>query len=537
MAVLAAIGALLVPTASASAQTPASPVWYFAEGSSLDGVLEYITLLSTSTTEPALVEIHWYGQPGRGGNLKNQVAVRPGQRVTVDARVPTGGGVARGEPGLSAVVTTIQGPPVIAERVIYFGRTFDIGAVSGSYSALGVNEPARIWHFAEGSTLEGFQTYLAILNPNDVPLTVTVAYDTEGPITQSGSSLHMQEGSRATVDVLSSDPGGLGRRVTGFAASVSADLPIVVERVMYVNRPVGSLGNVNDGDASFGTPVPRGTTFFAEGTALPEFSEYLLLANPAPTSTRLRLTYYLDGPVAPVEREVTVESRRRLTIPLLDVDAPGALGRAAPRAANPTSVGFALRVETVEGPAAVVERSGYVAGRDFGHGVLSGATSGSGVPAPAATWTFAEGSIRPGFDEFLVLANIATTSVVADVRYQVRGAPEQPRAVVVPAKQRVTIRVDGDPTQGGLGPPVEDPSADRGTVIKTRDHSAVLIAQRVMYTNRTFPEDRCERDPEETFPPPPGPLVNHDFRCPFGQKVVMSQLGVSGAAIGIGHPS
>jgi len=52
--------------------------------------------------------------------------------------------------------------PIVCERPMYF---LYAGAWSGGHCVTGVTAPATDWHFAEGTTREGFDEWLCLQNP------------------------------------------------------------------------------------------------------------------------------------------------------------------------------------------------------------------------------------------------------------------------------------------------------------------------------------------------------------------------------------
>src|SRR5207248_11666898 len=88
---------------------------------------------------------------------------------------------------VAAIVTSTS--PVAVERVMTFS-TAGYGATGNT----GTAQAATGWLFAEGSTANGFQTFLTILNPSARPATVTALFfDTSG---------HLLGGRRIVVDPL-----------------------------------------------------------------------------------------------------------------------------------------------------------------------------------------------------------------------------------------------------------------------------------------------------------------------------------------------
>jgi len=117
--------------------------------------------------------------------------------------------------------------PVVAERAVYFdnGRAgFDSTAVAA---------PATEWFLPEGATSGSFEEQLAVLNPQNQPANVQVDYRPEDGDAPPAQRFSVGPTSRMTLDV--------NAQVldTNVALHITADRPIVVERVSYFARTSG----------------------------------------------------------------------------------------------------------------------------------------------------------------------------------------------------------------------------------------------------------------------------------------------------------
>lgn len=117
----------------------------------------------------------------------------------------------------------------------------------------------------------------------------------------------------------------------------------------------------------------------------------------------------------------------------------------------------------------------------FNTGLAGGADGGtvvSGAKVPSLHSNFAEGTVRPGFVEFLTIQNPGTDVGVATVRYQVnddsgRAVPVDPLEVALPAGSRVTRNVNDDLAAAGVTAPVNVSLAVESTV--------PMVAERPLY--------------------------------------------------------
>ena len=132
---------------------------------------------------------------------------------------------------------------------------------SGGSDSLGARSLATDWYFAEGTTRDGFTTYVAVVNPNPDAADVTFTYmlGSGDPVVRT----HRVAGaSRFTID-LSLDVGP-GRDVATF---IHSTLPVVAERPIYFIYQ----GKWDGGDVQAGIPEPETKWYLAEGTTNPGF--------------------------------------------------------------------------------------------------------------------------------------------------------------------------------------------------------------------------------------------------------------------------
>src|SRR5205823_2880887 len=120
---------------------------------------------------------------------------------------------------------------------------------------------------------------------------------------------------------------GVGAGVVGFATTISADIPIMAERVIYFNRSFDFADGpavINGATGAFGSQ-PGTQWYVAEGNVLPNFNEYITLGNTGP-AVDVNVTYNLEGS-GPIQKTVKVLANSRLTIPVFDATAQGGIGR------------------------------------------------------------------------------------------------------------------------------------------------------------------------------------------------------------------
>lgn len=309
--------------------------WYFAEGYTGPGFVEYLTILNPSGEGPSTVQATYAFTSG-APLVKNYV-VQPGQRMTINAASEVGSGR-----DVSTKFAVLSGPPVVAERPMYFGADPVLGTTAfGGHVTLGAIAPSNTWLFAEGYTGPGFVEWLTLQNPNGAPTSATISYAfASGPPLVKVYPLAAN--SRTTLRV-NDEIGAPGRDV-----SVRIDVtgpPIVAERPMYFNAdPV--LGAIaNGGHVVVGANTAGTNTYFAEGYTGAGFVEWLTLQNPDPLTSTINITYYFDigSPSGP--NPLTLLPQSRTTIRVNSV--------------VPSGREVSVKIETTSGPNPLVERPMY----------------------------------------------------------------------------------------------------------------------------------------------------------------------------------
>lgn len=237
--------------------------WYLAEGCTAPG---YSTRISVMNPNAAAAEIALtYMTPsGPRAGPKETLAANSRKSYDVGATVSSAWSV-------STQVTS--NVPVAAERVM-----FGSGG-NWAHDSVGVSTTAKTWYLAEGSTGEGFETWVLVQNPNTVPAKVNLTYMTENGAV-SGPEMTIGPKSRETFEVAKTVPG-----TWSVSTKVTSDQPVVAERAMYLaNRQ-------KDATDSIGVRALARTWFLAEGCTLSGFESWVLVQNPNATPARVTFTY------------------------------------------------------------------------------------------------------------------------------------------------------------------------------------------------------------------------------------------------------
>lgn len=255
--------------------------WYFAEGSTVANTETLLQVLNPQRQEVAGT-LRFY--PDGGAPVDQAVSFAPRSRTTLRLNdfLP--------EMEFGVKLATVQ--PVVAERT----TTLETGA---SHLATGITKLSRTWTFAEGSTTEGINTTLHLLNPWKQQVGITLRVMSEDGT--SLSRLYAVPAEARLVLPLDSVVPALP-----VAMQVEAERPLAAERVMLFDN--GEIAS-----ASAGAPAlaPRWT--FVEGSTAAPAEQYLLLANPNSESAKVRVDYLLSNG-AEENRNYTVPAMSRLTI-------------------------------------------------------------------------------------------------------------------------------------------------------------------------------------------------------------------------------
>jgi len=220
---------------------------------------------------------------------------------------------------------------------------------------------------------------------------------------------------------------------------------LVAERPMYFNYN----GVWTGGSDAIGATAPNTSWYFAEGTTLPNFDEYVTVLNPGDTAASLTFRYMVEGAG--------------------EQDVPGSVGPHSRATFNTASqIGAnknsSLQLDSTQN--VVAERPMYF---NY-HGAWTGGHDVVGANAPAKAWYLAEGTTRTGFEEWLCLQNPGSSPITVNATYQLgsgQGAPIS-KTYTVPAKQRLTVSVNAE-----IGPNKDDSVALTST--------GSFIAERPMY--------------------------------------------------------
>jgi hypothetical protein len=326
------------------------------------------------------------------GQAFSHVLVVPAlSRRTVDAKRVTGLAAAQFSTAIESDV------PVVADRTMAWGPGHD-----AAHAETSIAEPATTWYLAEGATHSGFDLFYTIQNPNPREASMTVRYLRPGGLEPLEKGYSVPAASRFNIWVdyeqFPEDSGNVALEASDVSAQITSDLPVIVERSMYLSLPGRAF---RAGTSSAGVTAPATSWFLAEGATGSLFDLFVLIANPNPTSARVRGTYLLPGGET-LTKDYLVAANSRFNIWVDLEQFPEGSGHLA--LAN-TSV--STTITSLDGVPIIVERSMWWPGTSWAEAHNSAASTATGT-----LWVMADGE-QGGPDGVTTYLTVANTSPYA----------------------------------------------------------------------------------------------------------------------------
>ena len=377
--------------------------WYFAEGTTREGFDEFISVLDANNRD---AHLHFDFMLETGQVLTKDLALKARSRTTLNVKdiVPPGHDV--------SVHLHSDGSPVIAERPMYFDYQ---GKWTGGHDGTGSNSLQKRYYFAEGTTRTAgnggpFEEWITIQNPGDRAANVRVTYmlATGRNITKTYS---VTAHTRVTCNV-NSDVGP----EQDVSALVESDRPVAAERPMYFDYHRAWDG----GHIVAGAPDPGKTWYFPEGCTRKGFAEWITVMNPGARKASVTLHFYPEDSSGK-DVKVDVEAGSRATC---DVAAmAGADHDVATRVTSDVPV--------------VAERPMY-----FDYKGWTGGSDTLGASVLGRCFYFAEGTTRPGFDEWATVFSPSDGAMASVVLLYPDGTKDGPISYLVGPTHRTTIDIN-----------------------------------------------------------------------------------------------
>jgi streptogramin lyase len=273
------------------------------------------------------------------------------------------------------------------------------------------------FYFAEGYTGPNFAEYLTLENPNATKATANVTYLFSDGTTEA-DNYTVAASSRLTVDVGSI----IGDKEVSMVVTSDA-LNLVAERPMYFNYN----GVWTGGSDAIGASSPRTDWYFAEGTTLPGFDEYVTVLNPGSKAANLGFHYMVEG---------------HGEVPMTETVKPHSRATFSTRQQIGSNLNASLYLSSDQ--LVVAERPMYFNYMGLAQNNWTGGHDVVGTNSPAKSWYLAEGTTRPGFEEWLCLQNPNPAPIKVNATYQLgvgQGSPIA-KSYTIPANQRLTVSVN-----------------------------------------------------------------------------------------------
>jgi hypothetical protein len=391
-------------------QTNAAYTRYFAEGAANGFFTTRFATINPGDTA-ATVVFRLLGQDGQLFSMP--VTVPPKSRRTI---FPDSTSVPFLDGAFSAVVESNQ--PVVVDRTMTWG----FETKWGGHAETSMGAPSTTWYLAEGATHGAFDLFYLLQNPNSSTARVTVTYLRLDPATPIVKTYDVPANSRKTIWV---DEEGPELAAVDVGASITSDLPIVVERAMYSTRQGQAAFVAGHGGAGVTAPAPK--WFLAEGATGEFFDLYLLIANPNTTASNVKVTYLLDNGGESFSKDYTVGAQTRKTLTIRDED---------PRLSG-TSV--SMIVETTNNQPLVVERAMWWPKDQWYEAHLS-----AGATSTGTRWALADGELTPpGFTDswetYILIANTSATEGSATVSLLPENGDPIVKSIPLPPNSRVSV--------------------------------------------------------------------------------------------------
>jgi subtilisin family serine protease len=195
-----------------------SQTWYMAAGASRGGFDTWV-LVENPGTAPANVKVSFITDTGNVVSQPLFVLPHARNSLYTDPLIPNA----------TYGIRVDSDQPIVVERAVYFD------SARAGFDSAGVSAPNTEWFLPEGSTTGSFEEQLNVLNPQSQPANVQVEYRPEagGGDPPPPQRFSLGATTRMTLDVNQQVPS------SNVAMHVTADRPIVVERVSYFARPSG----------------------------------------------------------------------------------------------------------------------------------------------------------------------------------------------------------------------------------------------------------------------------------------------------------
>ncbi len=282
------------------------------------------------------------------------------------------------------------------------------------------------YYLAEGNTRTGFAEYVCLGNPTaDTVLATVTGIFNDGTASVS-QDITVGPNSRTTIFVPSL--AGTANAEKDISIQVTANRALICERPMYFNYG----GSWTGGHDAMAATSPSETWYFAEGTTLPGFEEWICVLNT--TNTVANLAFRFQDQVSGAVRDGVVLPNSRASFRVNDL-----LGE-----------GYQASLMLESDQPVVAERAMYFnyPGMPGEFLFWTGGTCVTGATQLNRAYYFAEGTTRfapdAQFEEWITLQNPGAADITVDASYQLESGAPVTTSYTVPANQRLTVFVPAE---------------------------------------------------------------------------------------------
>ncbi|MBK5092096.1 MAG: hypothetical protein JJE48_01085 [Actinobacteria bacterium] len=458
------VSSMLFATGPPPAQACGSQNWYLPEGYT-GGNFDTYVLIQNPNDSSAEATVRFLTDNQITDPLVIDIAPNSRYTVKVDDR-----------PGLSSanVSTMVEATHgVVVERAMYFNYP---GGKAGGSNSIGARQTSRTWYLAEGYTGGDFDTYILVMNPNQVGVHIRVKFITPKDAGGRGANATEPQTDFITKEydvspmrrfTIHADevPGLENTEVSAIVESVSKtggsrggkgseEVPgIIAERAMYF-----SYMGINGGHCSIGAPSASNTWYLPEGRTAGEYDTYVMVMNPNSTSTKVKTTFMVPAagsgggrsvnpynpqpqpapePDETITKEYTLEPYERHTIAVDKIEGLEATDIAT--MVQSWSAGEGSGSGSSCNPV-VVERSMY-----FSRGNNGDGHNTIGATGKYEYWFMAEGYTAGGFDTWILVQNPNAREVEVRATFMKPEGEPIIKEYTVKQASRLTILVDEIP--------------------------------------------------------------------------------------------
>ncbi|MDY6796269.1 MAG: polysaccharide deacetylase family protein [Actinomycetota bacterium] len=282
--------------------------------------------------------------------------------------------------------------------------------VRGGVSMIGQGDGSPRRYFAEGTTRQGFEEWILVMNPGDKEAELRVGFFS--PQGHEEKEYLLSPRDRLSISVNREIPWQ-----DDVSVILECDTSLAAERMLYFNSGSGHSGaTISQGADSAST-----RHYFPEGTVRDGFEEYLAVFNPSGlVEARVSMELYGEGGKS-LDTEFALPPYDRLTLRINDFVEEG---------------DYSMVLDSVA--PVVAERSQHFVYNN----IIAGAHCDSGINEPSGEWFFAEGTTRRFFNSYLTLFNPCLYSTWLKVRFIRSDGAVSQETISLAAGERKTLDIN-----------------------------------------------------------------------------------------------